>query len=161
MSIWPRFIEGRPTIEEDLESEDPGMRVLARYFLAKKKHREMMLEGPPRGASYEKHEGWFEDYRNLGHEVYNFFKEVFITLDTLDDWIYSVPNSIIGTFYVRTVDEAVEGLARFALTPSGRNFIKSEKSREKWKKQNRVRIQEGLEPIKLGPYGFIMKMRTT
>jgi len=155
--MYARFYEQRPAMEEELESEDPGMRALAKYFIRKKEHRELQRSAVPSTADHEYWTTWWDAHKQAGKDVFELWKKAYDILDGLDDWIYAVENNIIGTFYVRTVQEAVDGLARFAQTPKGR-LVTSEKVRKKWKLKHYSPIRAMCVPIKLGSKGFIIHM---
>ena len=152
--MFAQIYEVHLPIEEELESEDPGMRAIARYVMLAKKHREFRATSPPRG-DFTDWETWWADEKKLDRDTFEAWKEVYNVLDGLDDWIYKVSQNIIGEFYVRTVQEAVEGLARFNTNKKG-ELITDEKFLTKWKERNLSQIRHYCIPIKLGSKGFTM-----
>ena len=66
---FSRFYETYPSLEEQLESEDPGMRAVARYMLLANKHREFRAEGPPT-VDFVAWEIWWAEEKKLDRETF-------------------------------------------------------------------------------------------
>lgn len=79
---------------------------------------------------------------------------LFDAIDAHPDWIYEVPNHTIGTFYVRTVAEAVEGLEPFLAVGARGGRLRSPRSIARWRKSFLPQAKSMVVPILLGPRGM-------